>query len=117
MAVGLLDDLKSIDVEVDTIMNSFMDNEELYKKFLYKFLNDNNMDLLGDKIYNKQYENLTLIAHTLKGTTAHLGLTPLYECFTKMVNELRQNEYGNIQTLYEEIVDYYERFCGILNKY
>lgn len=114
MAVSLMDNLNNFGVDVDIVLNRFLNNEELYKKFLFKFPDQINIEDLRDKIYNEQYEELISIAHVLKGVTGNLGLTPLYNCFTEMVCDLRNEEYDNIQTLYEKIVDYYEELNEML---
>lgn len=113
----LLEDLKNIDVDVANTMKRFLDNEALFKKFLLKFPADNNIDILKDQISQGQYDVAASTAHTLKGVTGNLGLTPMYEKFTEMVENLRNNEYGNLETLYTEIVEYYEKFCAVLKNH
>lgn len=117
MASALLEDLKNLDVDIDNTMMRFMNNETLFKKFLLKFPNDNNISELKELINTKQYDVASSTAHTLKGVTGNLGLTPLYVRFTAMVEDLRNKEYGNLDTQYKEIAEYYEKFCNLLKKY
>lgn len=115
--MALLDDLRSIDVDVENTMSRFMDNEALFKKFLLKFPKDNNINALKDQINNKEYDLAASTTHTLKGVTGNLGITPLFTRFTKMVDDLRKNEYSNLEQLYSEIVDYYGKLCDLLKRY
>lgn len=117
MDSNLLDDLRNIGVDVDNTMNRFMNNMALYKKFLHKFPNDNNIEILKEQIESKTYDAAASTAHTLKGVTGNLGLTPMYDRFSKMVEDLRGNEYGNLENLYSEISGYYEKLCNLLKNY
>ncbi len=117
MTDNLLDDLRSLDVDVENTMIRFMNNEAMYKKFLLKFPKDNKIIELGEIIRKKDYGEAETVAHMLKGVTGNLGLIPLFARFTIMVIDLRNKKYDNIETLYSEIAEYYEKLCETLKEY
>ncbi len=114
---NFLNALKNIGVDVDSTMERFMHNETLYKKFLLKFPNDNNINLMLTQIENKDYETAASTAHTLKGVTGNLGITPLYEKFTSIVNDLRNNVYDNLEDDCKYIVEHYDEFCEVMKNF
>ena len=114
---NFLNELKSIGIDVDSTLERFMNNEGLYKKFLLKFPNDNNIDILMEQIKNKDYSVAATTAHTLKGVTGNLGLTPLYEKVTGIVNDLRNGVYDNLEEDCECVVNRYKEFCDVLEKF
>lgn len=85
--------LKQILVEngadVEGTLHRFMGNGALFLKFLVKFKDDQNFVLLRNSIEQKDYEEAFKAAHTLKGVSANLGLTPIYDSASKLTELLR----------------------------
>lgn len=75
--------------DVETTVKRFMGNEGLYVKFLMKFQDDKNYESIQEHIAAGQYEAAFNDAHTLKGVSANLGLNPIYEGASKLVELLR----------------------------
>jgi histidine phosphotransfer protein HptB len=61
-------------VALDTTLDRFMNNENLYEKFLIKFLEDENFTELKENLKEKKYEKAYTNAHTLKGVCAKFGV-------------------------------------------
>lgn len=76
-------------VDVETTINRFMGNEGLYVKFLMKFQDDKNYESIQEHIAAGQYGDAFNDAHTLKGVSANLGLNPIYEGASRLVELLR----------------------------
>lgn len=75
--------------DVETTINRFMGNEGLYVKFLMKFQDDKNYESIQEHIAAGQYGDAFNDAHTLKGVSANLGLNPIYEGASRLVELLR----------------------------
>ena len=113
----LLNKLFSWGADIQTSLERFMDDEELYLGFIKKFPETSQMDKLTQLIIDKDYENAVLEAHTLKGVTGNLGLVPLYEGLTEIINDMRAGNYGIIENKYKSIRDNYNAVCIIISNY
>ena len=71
--------------DVETTIKRFMGNEGLY----VKFQDDKNYESIQEHIAAGQYGDAFNDAHTLKGVSANLGLNPIYEGASKLVELLR----------------------------
>ena len=93
-----LDKLSACGVDVAGTMERFMNNEDLYKRILKKFLDDASFD---DAVKAKEAgndEDAQMHIHTLKGVSANLGLTPVYTITEEMMQHFRG---GDQQAAYE----------------
>ncbi len=75
--------------DVETTIKRFMGNEGLYLKFLMKFPDDKNYESIQEHVAEGNYEAAFNDAHTLKGVSANLGLNPIYEGASRLVELLR----------------------------
>lgn len=66
------------------------DNQDLYLKLLTKFRESiqDKLDSLKKLVTNGEYHNAEIVAHTLKGLGASLGMQHLGECAAKLESEL-----------------------------
>ena len=71
--------LLSLDVDLDETLERFVGNENLFFKCLNRFLEDTNYHQLLAAIDIKDAKVAFEAAHALKGVSANLGLTYLYE--------------------------------------
>ncbi|RDY31804.1 hypothetical protein [Lachnotalea glycerini] len=107
--------LVEIGIEVKNTLERFMNREDLYEKFLVKFLDDKNFILLKKNLEIKNYEEAFINAHTLKGVTANLGLRSLYDPLVFLVEELRQSKFecANYFTILQ---DRYDELCNVIRE-
>lgn len=112
----LLETLAEHGVDVKGTLDRFMGNESLYIKFLKKFPSDPNFSAMEESLRKRDFQELLIPAHALKGLTGNLGLNYLYERLAQMVADLRAFEYGNIDRLEQEIRQNYEEICIILKE-
>ena len=83
----------------------FMGNEKMYMKFLGMLFQDPSMEKLGEAF---------TAAHTLKGVTANMGLTPLFDRVCAIVEPLRLGEAReDYPDMYREIEDEFQRVEGL----
>ncbi|MEG2660329.1 MAG: Hpt domain-containing protein [Oscillospiraceae bacterium] len=102
----LLIELKGYGADVDGAMGRFLDDVDLYKSCFASFLNDEAFQKLGSAILNSDYEKAFEYAHTLKGVTGNMGLTPLYNTICTTVDVLRNKDYSSLDKYYSTIMSH-----------
>lgn len=106
--------LKEMNVDVDGTVSRFMGNTALFVKFIERFPNNNKMDKLKTALADKNYEEVLTEAHSLKGETGNLGITPLFTAFSAMVADVRANDYSRLDGQFENAEKYYHELCKVL---
>lgn len=112
-----IDELKTFGVNIDEALQRFMGNSALYEKMLNK-LSDAVRDVqvlpcFEESDYVKALEN----AHTLKGVTGNLSVTPLYNGYTEIVNELRADNPEKAREILDSILPVQEQIIACIEKY
>lgn len=107
--------------DVEATLNRFMGNDAIYRKFLGKFPSDPNYANLGTNIESENYEEAYKCAHALKGVVGNLGLTPIYEAVSTLVEELRNKANADVDAAraneeWQQIKIVYEKFIAIINE-
>lgn len=105
--------LEDYGADYETTLARFMGNEQLYLRILRKFPQDDTLQKLGQALRDGDCTNAFNAAHTLKGVTGNLGLTPLYRAVCSIVEPLRAGEahenhaalYRSIQAEYQKVLD------------
>lgn len=107
--------------DVETTLKRFMGNEAIYQKFLGKFPADPNYTNLGANLESGAFEEAYKCAHALKGVVGNLGLTPIFNKVSDLVEELRNKAAADVDAaranaLWQEIRTEYEKFIVIINE-
>lgn len=85
-------------------LDRFMGNEKMYLKFLNMLFKDQSVNQLGDALAQGDLKAAFEAAHTLKGVSANLGLTPLFDAVCEIVEPLRGKDEGtDYMALYGQI--------------
>lgn len=105
------DKLRCSGIGVDEGIGRFMGNEDLYERFLKKFLEDHSMEELNEKFRCGNLEEAFRAAHTLKGVAGNLSLTVLYEQSARIVEILRGGSAEGVAPMLEELNRCYETLC------
>lgn len=103
--------LEECGINVDAAMERFMDNEAMYEKFLARFAEDKNFDILRESIHNNDVESAFNAAHTMKGVAANLELNGLLEFLSPIVEILRQKKTEGLNELLEKMSENYNMVC------
>ncbi len=113
-------ELQKNGADVKSALRSFMGKEEMYEKYLVKFLaEDPNYDNLMSSLESKNYEEAFRCAHTLKGVSVNLGLLPLYKEASELTEALRGKKPEEVDTaavdaIKEEVKTTYHIFADII---
>ena len=107
--------------DVEGTLRRFMGKDTLYLKFLGKFPADKNYENLGMNLEAGAYEEAYKCAHALKGVVGNLGLTPVFEKVSTLVEDLRNKTDSDVNAeraneLWQEIKEIYERFIAIISE-
>lgn len=114
MHVKMLISLQDAGVDVDCAVKRFGDNSALYEKFLMKFPDDDNFEKAVEAFRIKNWSELEISVHTLKGVSGNLGFDRLYNVCSKIVLLLRENRQGEIEKPFAEMKAAYEEIIRIL---
>ena len=113
--------LEECGADVETTLKRFMGNDGIYQKFLGKFPNDPNYANLGTNLEAGAFEEAYKCAHALKGVVGNLGLTPIFDRESELVEELRNKAAEEVDAvraneLWQEIKKIYEQFINVINE-
>lgn len=113
--------LEESGADVEATLKRFMGNDGIYQKFLGKFPNDPNYANLGTNMESGDYEEAYKCAHALKGVVGNLGLTPIFENVSTLVEELRNKANADVDAAraneeWQKIKIVYEKFIAIINE-
>ena len=112
--------LEEYGADYQAIMGRFMGNEAFYLRIFSMFPKDESLTKLGQALSNNDYTAAFDAAHTLKGVTGNLGLSPLYQAVCAIVEPLRTGEaendypvlYGMIRLEYEKVIKLLSKLNG-----
>ena len=108
------DTLESYGIDYDITMRRFMNNEQTYLRFLGMFFEDDSLSKLGEAMESGDQKAAFEAAHTLKGVTGNMGLTPLYDAVCLLVEPLRKGtEASQLGEVYENVLKEHRRAKGM----
>lgn len=95
--------LTEVGINVDSAMNRFLDDEDMYFEFLNQFLEDNLMSRLEQVVNAGQVKEAFDVAHTLKGVCANLSIDSMSSIVAPMVEILRSNSLEGVKESVSEL--------------
>ena len=103
---ALLTALRERGCDIDNAMVRFLNNEDFYAKMYKKFVADPAFEELGEALDKKDADLAFRHAHTLKGLTANMGLTPLLDLTVQIVEPLRAgNCSDDLKGIYDKLME------------
>jgi len=112
--MSLLDDLQGFGVDVQDGLKRFVNKAALYEKMLKKFPAAAEELPVANAFTSGDLEQALANAHTLKGMTGNLSLTPLYEAYTDIVALLREGKPNEAQALLLKILPLQEQIISCI---
>ncbi|SFA69487.1 HPt (histidine-containing phosphotransfer) domain-containing protein [Acetitomaculum ruminis DSM 5522] len=106
--------LIAIGADIEGTMDRFLNNEELYVKFLKKFLDDENFSILEKSLKEANYDDAFSSSHTLKGVSANLGLNGLTDAVSPLVEKLRAKDFNDLDSMFEKVSEKYHAFIDVI---
>ena len=102
--MDLLNELKNLGVDIDEGLERFSGNSSLYARMMGKLPSSINDLEVMSAIEANDIEAAITKAHTIKGVTGNLSVTPLYTAYTQIVNELRAGNGAAAKEILEKIL-------------
>ena len=100
----MLERLAALGCDVVGAMNRMMQDESFYRECLTSFADDPLFPSLGDALRGGNTRAAFEHAHALKGVSANLGLTPLWEQAGALVEQLRTGSLEGTDELYQGLL-------------
>lgn len=103
--MGLLEELKALEVDVDEGLERVMGDEPLYATMLGMFIDRVNSNPIRREDFEAEdLAELTGRVHVLKGLTGNLAMTPLFAGYVQMLDLLRTSHAKEALQVYERIM-------------
>lgn len=115
--MSMVNELRELGVDVEDALQRFMGNEGLFNRMIKK-LPPAVKDLqVIQYLEAGDYETALNNAHTLKGVTGNLSITPLFNAYNEAVNLLRTDKPEEAKEKVEEILPVQEQIIACIEKY
>ena len=108
--------LEAAGIDVEEALQRFLGNEELFLKFLGRFPQDENYRILWHEVEEEHWDMAVNAAHTLKGVTGNLSITPLYQLFSAQVEAFRGGHPQEAVAMMDEIGRVYQRISQAIEE-
>lgn len=108
----LIDKLKAFgcaEEDLRKAVERFLNNEAFYVRCFGKYLNDPSFKALGECIEANEAKAVFEQAHTLKGVTSNMGISPVYEEVVIIVEAVRGSDIlpADVKAHYDKIMEYH----------
>ena len=92
--------------DVEKTISRFLDDYELFIKCAKGSITDENWELLGEGIQNRDKKTSFEKSHLLKGVIGNIGLTQLYKSLCELVETLRVDnpDFEKASSLYKNLI-------------
>ncbi len=108
--------LEGSGINYEAGLRNFAGKENLYEKFLIKFIDDTHFEDSKEPYYNKEYEEVLTKLHALKGMSGTLGMDRLFEACSDIVSAIRADNISNIEVLFNKVEYEYNNIYKVLTK-
>ena len=109
-------DLKEYGCNTESAKNRFLGDEEFYLSCVNDVLNDDAYDELKTALTAGHNREAYEAAHTLKGLTAQLGLTSMYDILVPISESLRSGKSDGLLPLYDSLMEEQSKIKRIIRQ-
>lgn len=107
----------AMNADFDDVMSRLL-TEQRVSKFVLRFPGDTSHQLLLDSFAQGDIETAFRASHTLKGTAANMGFSPLFDKASAVCEDLRHGNPGsNIADMIAECTEVYNKTIAVINDY
>lgn len=107
--------LEKVGVDYNLVMERFLDNSDVYLKFVKKFSNNKDYNSFLKNIQICDYKKAADEIHNIKGIAGNLGFEKLFNICEKVYSYLNANNYDELYELLEELNKKYRDVIDIIN--
>lgn len=112
----LREGMQELGMDVDVTLNRFMNNENMYRKFLKKTEDDPTYEELKDAVKRMDYDIIERSAHTLKGVAGNMGFGQLMNYCAALVTDVREERFDDIGDDFDLVQDEYTKVVEVIRK-
>lgn len=102
--MSLFEELKELGVNIEEGMDRMMGNAALYERMLGSFVKVMKASEITPDFDEEDYADIIEKAHTLKGTSGNLSLTPIYEAYSEILALLRGGQPGQAKEVLTKVL-------------
>lgn len=106
----------SVGGNVDEVVSRLNGSEDMTKRFLKKFLNDESFSLLESSLKSNDVITAFRGAHSLKGVASTLGLQNLYSIDFVITESLRAGKLEEAKNIFPKLAEEYKNVCNKINE-
>lgn len=106
----------SYGIDSDEGLQRFLNQENIYIKFLKKFPDDPSYQEMLKGIEEENIEVAFQAAHTLKGVSGNLALTKLHQATCTLVEQLRMSDMSHLDESLPPVKEAYEQVMACIHK-
>ena len=115
--MSLLTELQAFDADIQDGLTRFVNNAALYEKMLKKFPAAAEDLQVLEYFESGDLEKALANAHTLKGMTGNLSLSPLYKAYTDIVSLLREEKPEEAKKLLVDVIPAQKEIIECIKRY
>mgnify|MGYP003585493441 CR=1 FL=1 len=112
----LYNQLTNWGADVSKARERLLEDDELYVSCLIKFAEDENFALLDSCMEKGDLKGAFDHAHAIKGVAGNLGLTPLFNAASQLVEPLRNGAAQSLGCKLEEVMRLKDEFTQIVGE-
>lgn len=113
------EEMLTVGLNVPEMIEHFMDREDMFLKYLYKFFDaaDSVVLELTAAAENEDYQNMLFTAHSLKGLAGNIGLNGVFLPAKRIVDEIRADDTSRCGEDFRQLQDAYYHAKDIAQRY
>lgn len=115
--MALLEELKTMGVDVDDGLKRVMGKEGSYIKFLGKFVKMMNEEAVRPDFADAELEETIGKVHSIKGVSGNLSISPVYDAYTEILDQLRNGQIEEAREGIRNVIPVQEKIVKCIQKY
>jgi len=115
--MNLLEELNALGINTEEALARMNGNVSLYERMLVKFVDMMKNSIIQPDFDCNHYADITEAAHTVKGVSGNLSLTPIYEAYTEIVRLLRAGQPEQAKAVLKGIIPTQTKIINCIEKY
>lgn len=107
-------ELTQAGIDMESVMERFMNNDSMVTKFMLKFPEDTNIDKFRQAMKDNNVKDAFAAAHTIKGICKNLSLQALDKVFSEITELLRAEDMEKAKAMLSDAEEEYERTVKLI---
>lgn len=115
--MDMLEELKTMGVDVEEAVERFVGNAALYEKMLRTFPKMIRNSEVDPDFDGNDYADIIEKTHAIKGTSGNLSLTPIYKAYTDIVDLLRSEKPEEARQVLKDVLPVQEKILECIERH